>query len=66
MSAPVADLSSLSTALEELTRRVGALAESAESAKDEETSNELFAVERALRSAHRRLQKLTTSRSRGR
>jgi hypothetical protein len=40
------------------------MAESAEAEKDEETSTELFAVERALRGAHRRLQKLTTARGR--
>lgn len=63
MSAPIAELSSLSTALDELTRRIGSMAEAADAEKDEETSAELFAVERALRGAHRRLQKLTSPRS---
>ena len=58
MPTPTADLSSLSTALEELTRRLGAMAETAASEKDEETATELFAVERALRAAQRRLSKL--------
>jgi hypothetical protein len=59
-----AELSSLATALSELTRRVGALAEEAEAARDEELSAELFAVERSLRGASRRLERLTGPRSR--
>ncbi|MGD0320749.1 MAG: hypothetical protein ABSC00_03955 [Acidimicrobiales bacterium] len=65
MSAPIAELSSVATALEELTRRLGVIAEAAEADKDEETSTELYAVERALRGAHRHLQKLTASHARG-
>ncbi|HMK98988.1 MAG TPA: hypothetical protein VK428_02235 [Acidimicrobiales bacterium] len=53
-----AELSSLATALVELTRRVAAMAESAQSARQEELSSELFAVERALRGAGRRLERL--------
>jgi len=64
MSIPVAELSSVATALEELTRRLSSIAEAAEAERDEETSNELFAVERSLRTAQRRLQKLTSPRSR--
>jgi len=60
----VAELSSVATALEELTRRLGSMAEAADTSKDEETANELFAVERSLRSAQRRLQKLTSTRGR--
>jgi hypothetical protein len=59
-----AELSSLATALSELTRRVGALAEQAEAARDEELATELFAVERALRGAGRRLERVTDPRSR--
>ena len=66
MSVPVAELSSVATALEELTRRVGTIAETAAAERDEETSNELFAAERALRGAQRRLQKLISPRSRRR
>jgi hypothetical protein len=66
MTAPIAELSSVATALEELTRRLGAMAEAAEAERDEETAAELFAVERALRGGHRRLQKLTVPRARGR
>ena len=61
-----AELSSLATALSELTRRVGSLAEQAETAHDEELSGELFSVERALRGAGRRLERLTDPRRRRR
>jgi len=57
MSDPVAELSSVSTALEELTRRVADIA-SAEANHDEGITNELFEIERALSGAHRRLAKL--------
>jgi len=53
-----AELSSLATALAELTRRVATMAESAASARQQELSSELFAVERALRGAGRRLERL--------
>jgi hypothetical protein len=52
-----AEISSLSTTLEELTRRVSSLADSAQS-EDEETAMELFGVERSLSGALRRLRKL--------
>jgi hypothetical protein len=52
-----AEISSLSTTLEELTRRVSSLAEAAQS-EDEDTAMELFGVERALSGALRRLRKL--------
>jgi hypothetical protein len=64
MTSPKAELSSVATALEELTRRLAAMAEAAQADKDDNTSSELFAVERALRGAHRRLQKLTNPRDR--
>lgn len=64
MVASAAELSSLATALEELTRRVTAHADAADIAKDEDTAKELFAVERALTGATRRLNRLTTSRGR--
>jgi len=59
MATPMAELSSLATALEELMERLAVIAETAASEKDEETASELFAVERALRAAQRRLAKLT-------
>ena len=58
MAASSAELSSLSTALDDLTRRVTVHAESADTAKDEETARELFAIERSLASANRRLARL--------
>jgi hypothetical protein len=58
MPASAAELSSLATALDELTRRVTVHAEAADSAKDEETARELFAIERSLSTANRRLTRL--------
>src|SRR5664280_2057009 len=59
MAASSAELSSLATALDELTRRVTVHADAANAAKDEETARELFAIERALNSANRRLARLS-------
>ncbi len=64
MSTRPAELSSLATALDELTRRVTAHADAADVAKDEETARELFAIERALSSANRRLTRLAATLSR--
>ena len=58
MPASSAELSSLATALDELTRRVTVHGEAADEAKDEETARELFAIERSLTSANRRLARL--------
>ncbi|HVC70432.1 MAG TPA: hypothetical protein VNC61_09300 [Acidimicrobiales bacterium] len=66
MPAPRAELSSVATALDELTRRLVAIADQAATDHDDETASELFAVERALRGAVRRLGRLTTPRLRGR
>ncbi len=49
----------MTTGLTELTRRVAGIAEAAAADKDDELSSELFAVERALRGAARRLERLT-------
>lgn len=57
-----AELSSLASALEDLTRRVGSLAEQAERDRREDEAAELFAVERSLRGAGRRLGRLTSPR----
>ena len=57
-SAERAELSSLTTALAELTRRLASMAETAAERRDDELSGELFAVERALRAAIRRLERL--------
>ncbi len=58
MAASPAELSSLATALDDLTRRVTAHAEASDAAKDEDTARELFAIERSLNSANRRLSRL--------
>ena len=52
-----AEIGSLATTLEELTRRVSALAEGA-NRDDEELAVDLFGVERSLNGALRRLRKL--------
>ncbi len=51
------ELSSLASTLDELTRRVTALAEGAASGGDDDAATELFAVERALQGALRKLQR---------
>ena len=50
-----AELSSLSSTLKELNDRVSAMAESAQASGNEDMARELFAVERALGGALRRL-----------
>jgi hypothetical protein len=57
-----AELSSLTASLDELTRRVTALAEEARHADDEDLATDLFAVERALTGALRRLGRLAEGR----
>ncbi len=56
-----AELSSLSSTLKELNDRVSALAESAQAEGDEDMARELFAVERALGGALRRLRRFQTA-----
>jgi hypothetical protein len=56
---PVAELSSVASALDELTRRVTEIARRAADEGDD-SATELFAAERALRGAQRRLAKLAT------
>ena len=55
-----AELGSLATSLEELTRRVSSMADGVGS-DEEEVATELFAVERSLAGALRRLRKLAES-----
>jgi len=57
-----AELSSLTSSLDELTRRVTAMAESARGSGHEDLANELFGVERALHGALRRLGRLADGR----
>jgi len=56
-----AEISSLATTLEDVTRRIASLAEAAR-AEEESLAAELFGVERALTGALRRLRKLTEPR----
>jgi hypothetical protein len=57
MASP-AELSSIATSLEELTRRVTGLGEAAQQVGDDDHAAELFAVERALTGALRRLHRV--------
>lgn len=59
MDDPRPELSSVSTALDELTKRLSAMADAAVGEK-QDISVELFEIERSLRGAQRRLQKLVT------
>jgi hypothetical protein len=52
-----AEISSLSSPLSELNDRVTAMAEAAQTQGDEEMAHELFAVERSLGGALRRLRR---------
>lgn len=61
MATSSGELSSIATALDELTRRLTAHAEAADADKDDETAKELFAIERALLGAGRRLSRLTAT-----
>ncbi len=55
MNSALAELSSVGTQLEELTRRVVEAAQQYESEGREDVAHELFDVERSLRAAGRRL-----------
>jgi hypothetical protein len=61
MATSSAELSSLATALDELSRRITVHADAADVAEDEETARELFAIERSLSSANRRLARLAVN-----
>jgi hypothetical protein len=54
-----AEISTLSTTLEELTKRVTALADAAADVQNDELATELFGIERALSGALRRLRRLS-------
>ena len=53
-----AELSSMSSTLDELTRRVGAMAEEAADHGEDELANELFGIERTLGGALRRMRRM--------
>jgi hypothetical protein len=54
-SPPGPELSSLATALEDLTKRITAIADSLANTQSDWAAQDLFAVERSLRAGHRRL-----------
>jgi len=56
-----AELSSLATALDELTQRITAMADDPASQQRDDVASELFEVERALAGASRRLMKVADS-----
>jgi hypothetical protein len=56
---PRAQLSSMATVLEELAARVTALADSYSGTERDDVAHDLYAVERALKEARRRLAKLS-------
>ncbi|TMM18435.1 MAG: hypothetical protein E6G01_03570 [Actinobacteria bacterium] len=58
MTGSSAELSSLATALDELTRRITAIADGYSSGDHDELAADLYAVERALAGAQRRLTKV--------
>jgi hypothetical protein len=54
-----AEISTLATTLEELTKRVTALADAAADVQNDDLATELFGIERALSGALRRLRRLS-------
>ena len=62
MHDPIPELSSLSTALSDLTKRVTAMADDANRDGQDALAIDLFEIERSLSGAQRRLQKLVGSR----
>jgi hypothetical protein len=62
-TATAAQLSSLATALEDLTRRITNLADAHANSPDDGVAQDLYKVERSLIEAHRRLTKAAASAS---
>jgi hypothetical protein len=58
MPTDLAELSSITSSLDQITLRLGAIAEHANAGGEDTVSAELFSVERALQGATRRLQRL--------
>jgi hypothetical protein len=61
VSVPLAELSSVATALEDLRQRVTTIAVQAAADHDDDTASELYAVERALTGAGRRLGRIAST-----
>jgi hypothetical protein len=66
VAAPIAELSSLASTLSDLRKRVAAIADRAAAEDDDDTASELFAVERALTGAERRLGRISSGSARRR
>jgi hypothetical protein len=62
MAVDLAELSSIASSLDQMTRRVGRMAEAASAAGEETVAGDLFSVERALQGATRRLERLVAGR----
>jgi hypothetical protein len=60
----LAELSSLSSMLAEVTKRITSLADKAAAAKDDDAKAELYGIERALGGAARRLDRLVRDQQR--
>jgi len=60
-----AELSSLMSTMEDIGRRVAAMAETSRASGDEDQAIDLYEVERSIRSAVRRLAKVTDANRRG-
>ncbi|MHB1987064.1 MAG: hypothetical protein ACYCSF_03640 [Acidimicrobiales bacterium] len=65
MATDLAELSSLSSTLDQVMGRIAHMGDAARAGKEDELANELFSVERALSSAHRRLARLVERSRRG-
>ncbi|MDP9404241.1 MAG: hypothetical protein M3P85_13150 [Actinomycetota bacterium] len=61
MPSAIAELSSIATALEELSKRVTAIAESCAGARRDDLAAELYRVERALGTASRTLARVVST-----
>ncbi len=62
MSEPKAELSSIASALDDLTTRIAGLAENCQTQGSEELAHDLFNVERSLIAGKRRLDKIVSGR----
>lgn len=58
MSSPAAELSSLATALDDLAKRISAIADTYAGARRDDLATELYQVERALAGARRGLSRV--------
>ncbi|HVC24113.1 MAG TPA: hypothetical protein VND23_00015 [Acidimicrobiales bacterium] len=62
MALPTAELSSIATLLDQIVGRVTAMADTASASHEDDLAAELYGVERALSTAQRRVERLSTAR----